>query len=72
MINILHVRDFVPMDKLQPNTATVRTTQHKRLTITLLGEDPHYTKYVRAVDREGTVYQIRKKDLYLLLTGRRP
>lgn len=72
MINILHVRDFVPMDKLQPNTATVRTTQHKRLTITLLGEDPNYSKYIRAVDRDGTVYQIRKKDLYLLLTGRRP
>lgn len=72
MINILHVRDFVSMDKLKPNTAAVRSTKHKRLIITIQGEDPNYSKYIRAVDREGTVYQIRKKDLYLLLTGRRP
>ena len=72
MINILHVRDFTPMDRIRQNTAAVRTTQHSRLIITLLGEDPHYTKYIRAIDREGKVYHIRKKDLYLLLTGRKP
>lgn len=67
----LYVKDFISMDGIMPNTAAVRTTQHKRLIITLMGTDPKYPKFIRAVDKEGKIYRILKSELYILLTGRK-
>ena len=72
MIDVMHIKSFVPMDKIEPNTAAVTTPKHGKRIITLMGTDPRRPTYLLVTDKSGTVYHIRKTDLYFLLTGRKP
>ena len=72
MIDVMHIKSFVPMDKIEPNTAAVTTLKHGKRIITLLGEDPRRQRYIMAAGKDGKIYHIRKEDLYCLLTGRKP
>ena len=72
MIEIMHIRTFTPMDRIEPNMAAVTTPKHGKRIITLMGTDPRRPAYLLAADKTGTVYHIRKSDLYILLTGRKP
>ena len=72
MEGILHVKMFMPMDKIEPNMAAAISPKYGKLIVTLMGTDPRYPKYIRAVDKAGKIYYIRKSELYILLTGRKP
>ena len=72
MIDVMHIKSFVPMDKIEPDTAAVTTPKHGKRIITLLGEDPRRQRYIMAAGKDGKIYHIRKEDLYCLLTGRKP
>lgn len=72
MDGVMHVKQFMPMDKIEPNMAAVITPKYGKKIVTLMGTDPKYPKYIRAIDKAGNIFYIRKSNLYNLLTGRMP